>query len=778
MLCRHSVVFCMACMIAMATDCELRGEEIDQRIKKLITLPEIDQAYKEAKEKEEGHVTQLNKLFARKTSITEKMDNLNKMLPALELLDTDSANLSGIIDFTCSLAENVSSKVRVLDLAKSRVFKAIQRVDDILDLKFCTDGVKVAMETNDYEKAAANIHRYLCLDENVIKQSMQDGSESSSINASLKVLKEARVEMSSVVSEQFDIAVANGDLASVERFFKIFPLLKMEDEGLEKFSSYMCKEIAKSSQQNLRQGLNIEPGQQRFNLIFADVLTLLFEGIARTVEKQQPLVETYYGPGKLFTLIKNIQVECDKQMKDIVDQFMIVRNFKTTAAEVQKSLLSSKKSEEAKYPDPKELEALLTEVTAISSRTELYLRFIKRRILSDIDTVFSSNQVKQEHKKELFSWISQCEVSHVIQEVIGYYIIMEEFYMRESVSKAIQMDSCESGSLTTSMTDDVFFILKQCIKRSMTSSSIDCVCAMLNHAISALDLNFRDALISQIKAGFPSGGMLDNISSAYSVMQTSLQQGKLQSVDEQTNVTRQQFLCTLNNSEVAAEHVQTLKNTLQQEVFLIFPHLSEQDKAKLDSCLTDLAVLSSKFQTVLQNGLSELTSASLKPEVKPLISNFLSVSHNITEDELLENEANDPWVQEVVYNLQVLLNKFQPYVSTQIFDQLISHLVNEIVVQLEKAVLKTTFNRNGALFFDKEIRFLVSYLTSITSWTVRDRFARLLQISTILNLEEISEIDDYWSAGTVTWRLTPAEVRQVLTLRIDFKTEDIRKLKL
>ena len=41
---------------------------------------------------------------------------------------------------------------------------------------------------------------------------------------------------------------------------------------------------------------------------------------------------------------------------------------------------------------------------------------------------------------------------------------MEEYYMRESIAKAIQLDNIEPGNLTSSMTDDVFFILKQCIK--------------------------------------------------------------------------------------------------------------------------------------------------------------------------------------------------------------------------------------------------------------------------------------------------------------------------
>lgn len=34
---------------------------------------------------------------------------------------------------------------------------------------------------------------------------------------------------------------------------------------------------------------------KRANVIYADTITLLFEGIARFIEINQPLVETYYG---------------------------------------------------------------------------------------------------------------------------------------------------------------------------------------------------------------------------------------------------------------------------------------------------------------------------------------------------------------------------------------------------------------------------------------------------------------------------------------------------
>lgn len=60
---------------------------------------------------------------------------------------------------------------------QTRLYNVIQRADDILDLKFCTDGVQTALRNEDYEQAAAHIHRYLSLDQSVIELSRQ-GEES------------------------------------------------------------------------------------------------------------------------------------------------------------------------------------------------------------------------------------------------------------------------------------------------------------------------------------------------------------------------------------------------------------------------------------------------------------------------------------------------------------------------------------------------------------------------------------------------------------------------
>uniref|UniRef100_A0A8C6F1T7 Conserved oligomeric Golgi complex subunit 4 n=1 Tax=Monodon monoceros TaxID=40151 RepID=A0A8C6F1T7_MONMO len=729
----------------------------------LTELQELEAVYQRLCGEEKVVERELDALLEQQNTIESKMVTLHRMGPNLQLIEGDAKQLAGMITFTCNLAENVSSKVRQLDLAKNRLYQAIQRADDILDLKFCMDGVQTALRNEDYEQAAAHIHRYLCLDKSVIELSRQ-GKEGSMIDANLKLLQEAEQRLKAIVTEKFAIATKEGDLPQVERFFKIFPLLGLHEEGLSKFSEYLCKQVASKAEENLLLVLGTDMSDRRAAVIFADTLTLLFEGIARIVETHQPIVETYYGPGRLYTLIKYLQVECDRQVEKVVDKFIKQRDYHQQFRHVQSNLMRNSTSEKI---EPRELDPILTEVTLMNARSELYLRFLRKRISSDFEVgdSMASEEVKQEHQKSLDKLLNNCLLSCTMQELIGLYITMEEYFMRETVNKAVALDTYEKGQLTSSMVDDVFYIVKKCIGRALSSSSIDCLCAMINLATTELESDFRDVLCNKLRMGFPATTFQDiqrGVTSAVNIMHSSLQQGKFDTKGiESTDEAKLSFLsdCTkLFNQGIGGEQAQ----------------------AKFDSCLSDLVAVSNKFRDLLQEGLMELNSTAIKPQVQPWINTFLSVSHNIEEEEFNDYEANDPWVQQFILNLEQQMAEFKASLSPVIYDSLTSLMTSLVAVELEKVVLKSTFNRLGGLQFDKELRSLIAYLTTVTTWTIRDKFARLSQMATILNLERVTEILDYWGAnsGPLTWRLTPAEVRQVLALRIDFRSEDIKRLRL
>uniref|UniRef100_A0A673AWN8 Conserved oligomeric Golgi complex subunit 4 n=1 Tax=Sphaeramia orbicularis TaxID=375764 RepID=A0A673AWN8_9TELE len=723
---------------------------------------------------------ELERLVGQEGTIHTKMLALQRMGPNLQLIGGDASQLSGMITFTCSLAENVSRKVRQLDLAKTRLYNVIQRADDILDLKFCTDGVQTALRNEDYEQAAAHIHRYLSLDQSVIELSRQ-GEESSAVDASLVMLQEAEQKLKVIVAEKLDEAVAAVDLAQVERFFKIFPLLGLHQQGLARFGQYLCTQLASKAEENLLLATGGDVSDKRAPLIFADTLTLLLEGIARVVETHQPIVETYYGPGHLYTLITHLQQECDKQAQKIVDKFIQQRGYHNKFQIVQNSMMKTIPGERI---EPRELDPVLTEVTLMNARAELYLRFLRRRIMADFE-VGDIQSITREHQQNVEKLLKHCLLSRTMQELIGYYIPMEEYYMRESVNKAVTMDTYEKGQLTSSMVDDCFYIVKKCISRALSSSSIDCLCAMINHANSVLESDFREVLYNKLRQGFPATTLQDiqrGVSSAVSLMQSSLQQGKFNTLGiESAEHAKAAFLVTLNNVEVCSENITTLKRNLENDCSKLFTQgTASGEQAKIESCLSDLVNTSTKFKDLLQEGLTELNTTAIKPQVKPWISGFLSISHNIEEEEFNDYEANDPWVQQLIVNLEQLMAEFKMALSPVIYDTLTSLMTSLISIEMEKTVLKCSFSRLGGLQFDKELRSLVAYLTTVTTWTIRDKFARLTQMATILNLERVTEILDYWgpNSGPLTWRLTPAEVRQVLALRIDFRSEDIKRLRL
>lgn len=65
---------------------------------------------------------------------------------------------------------------------------------------------------------------------------------------------------------------------------------------------------------------------------------------------------------------------------------------------------------------------------------------------------------------EIESMISSSDISKQMQVLIGDYLLLERYYMEQSVKKAMQMDTYEKDALVSSMIDDIFFIVKKCIR--------------------------------------------------------------------------------------------------------------------------------------------------------------------------------------------------------------------------------------------------------------------------------------------------------------------------
>ncbi|XP_072401947.1 conserved oligomeric Golgi complex subunit 4 [Diabrotica undecimpunctata] len=733
---------------------------------------------KKLEEEEENLIQDLNNMLNQKTFIEDKIKGIAKLIPTLNIITHEAQDLVNTVNEISVSSEKISGKIRALDTARSRVNECQARVSDLIDLEICSQGVQAAILDSDYEKGAAHVHRFLSMDQLLLKRTANDMDNVSNMLKSVRTLQDAASQLRAIVAHKFTEAVNTEDLVSIERFFKIFPLLGLHEEGIKEFCNYLRTKVSLTAEKNLKSAINTPPSDKRHTVIYADTLTLLYEGLARITDTHQPLLETYYGPGRLISAISILQKECDIQTKRVLLEWGKTRQIQKKIQIINdlSRMSSSSSFNKLEKIDPKDLDILIGEITLMHFRIELYFRFIQRKVINDAEVGIPNQEDRDKVFQTLENLIKNSGLTQSKHDLLSNYLRLEQYYMDESLAKAVTMDNLEPGQQTSSMVDDAFFIIRKCIRRSISTGSLDGICVIINNACRTLESDYGEILRSRLRQGYPSGYL--DLTQAYNVLQTSIQQGRLQSGD--TEQSRLAFLVALNNADSSIEYVDALCENVLKEIEQALPKMNINDRGKLESCLSGLSSVTTNLKDIIDYGIQQLRSSAIKPRVNPWVDQFLSISHHLTDDELSAYEAGESFVQTLIMNLETLLSSFKDILTSSNYDTFTQVLTTEVTQRLEKVVMKSSFNRLGGLVLDKEVRSLAGYITAATSWSVRDKFARLTQIATVLNLEQVNEIHDYWGNhdSALTWRLTPSELRTVMSLRSDFKVEEIRRLKL
>lgn len=125
-------------------------------------------------------------------------------------------------------------------------------------------------------------------------------------------------------------------------------------------------------------------------MAFADTLTLLFENFARVVEVNQLIIENYYGHGKLIQLFEILQRECDREVRKLIQEFHKNRQIQRRNGQINEFNKSTGQTNLGHFRkpsggsvdklNPKDIDALIGEITVMHARAELYVRFMRRRI--------------------------------------------------------------------------------------------------------------------------------------------------------------------------------------------------------------------------------------------------------------------------------------------------------------------------------------------------------------------------------------------------------------
>ncbi|XP_020273551.1 conserved oligomeric Golgi complex subunit 4-like [Asparagus officinalis] len=663
--------------------------------------------------------------------------------PLLSLARSDSSLLLSSLSSTASLADQVSSRVRQLDLAQSRVHLALSRIDAALHRSQSLDAARRSLDVEDYDSAAASVHSFLQIDAQF---------PSSSASEQRQQLLALKSKLESIIKAKLAAAVDAKDHNAILRFVRILPALGLQDDGLKIYVNYLRSVVGFRSKlefEHLKE-ISTDPAQDAAGSNFVACLTNLFKDIVLAVEENDEVLRNLGGEDGVVFAISSLQEECDSRGTQILKRYMDYRKITRLATEINSSSKNLLSVGVPEGPDPREVETYLEEILSLMHLGEDYTEFMMSKIrgLGFVDPEFGSKAVKR---------LSSGSFNGVVQELIGYYLVLEEFFMVENVRKAISIDEQQLDGLTTSMVDDVFFVLQSCCRRAISTGSMNSVFAVLSGATSLLSNEYQEALQQKMRE--------PNLGAKLFLGGVGVQK------------TGTEIATALNNIDVSAEYVLKLRHEIEEQCGQVFP--APVDREKVKTCLSEFAEMHNVFKQVLNAGMEQLGS-TITPRIRPVLDTVATISYELSDAEYEENEMNDPWVQKLLHAVESNIFWLQPFMTSNNYDLFVHLVIDFIVKRLEVIMMQKRFSQLGGLQLDREVRALVNHFSEMSQRPVRDKFARLSQMTTILNFERVSEILDFWgeNAGHMTWLLTPSEVRRVLGLRLDFKPETIAALRL
>ncbi|KAF2724016.1 golgi transport complex subunit Cog4 [Polychaeton citri CBS 116435] len=755
-----------------ASDDAAATEATARSIKDATTIDTVRATLAELGRREANVTARLDNLLASQKDLSRQLSRLDLARAQLGTHVVATRDISnGMLSSAATAANRISSSVRKLDQEQSAVKATLEVVEQVAELKACVLGVYGSMGApQDWETAASYLHRASLVPNGVI-----DGEFAEEIVPTAEVPDPPRVTLENAAESlcglflrEFEKAAKEGDGAKVTRFFKLFPLIGRADVGLDAYGRYVCSGIA------ARARTNMNTAQRREGAFYANALTKLFEHIAQIVDGHEPVVERHYGAGSMVKVIERIQVEADVQGGIILDTWSDERkvNRKLTDVKsypfnflVQSFLPSSKPTlptsrtgspapasgrvSEDEGVDMKEVDELLNEGATMLSRWSLYTRFLASKTVP-------LGEETEEAKLVLPDFIQhsnlQKKVSTLLIEVFNP---MATFFFRRSVEKGFQMDESPSGltlstnkqlaanpPFITSAVDDVMYIVNQVLQRTLVTSQRSVIASVVPAIGRVLGSDFFGMIQRKMRdESYPKAAI----------------QGALP--PENTIIA---FLVLINNLDISTDYVKRIIHTClgdanqangehDSPIIDAFPFGS--DAAFVERALRSMQ---SSYVAKTSELISEATEVMLKQVMRPrlrpvLIDTFRDVEYDVNPDEGNgdNNDPNENYIaQRFERGWQAFTLPVKRILTTANYEKLITTTVAHLARTLEKRIWSyyDRVNGIGAVRLERDIAGIVAVAVKGGRYELRDMFARCVQMTLVMNMEEeeweeISKLD-------------------------------------
>eukprot|EP00644_Phytophthora_capsici_P010320 jgi/Phyca11/553159/estExt2_Genewise1Plus.C_PHYCAscaffold_510165 len=352
-----------------------------------------------------------------------------------------------------------------------------------------------------------------------------------------------------------------------------------------------------------------------------------------------------------------------------------------------------------------------------------------------------------------------------VQELCGVYVLLERFYVFQSVHKATAIaepQELEHGVYVSSVVEDVSFVLNKAFFRASQCMNYHTALSIVIALVDALESQYLPAILALPSRPLSFSDML------------------LQVVDEDLARTLQEearLIMTINSAFMSGEFVRGLQEKIEEYSSAGFP----SDAPILECLPTPINDLTEAFHSIVSNEVQEVLSRSLRKRLLEVIQLQMDeqLKYVLTSAEYdAFGSRGSPLLrlveQEIMKNRE--LQRYERALCNTPFEDLVEAVTQELTSCLEHALLKSKkpCNDLGALQLEREVTDILARVsTLVPQKSLRSAFTRLFQVVFILNLMQPSHVLDYLSS--IREELSLETIATLLQMRVDFKEKDVAR---
>ncbi|KAH3675110.1 hypothetical protein WICMUC_002766 [Wickerhamomyces mucosus] len=724
-----------------------------------------------------------------------------------------SSNLNTILNDAGSLSLNITAKVRILDIERSRVKLTLDYVSKVKTLRNLILATNSNIELQNWKFVCESIDqiRKLPLNGEFINTVVPstDVPESPSI-----ILNKWIEELTEIFIQNFEKASNDSNVENLTFYFQLFPLLGKSNIGLDCYSKFICNIISSQNRLIINNQSLIEK-QDKLGF-FPAALTRLLEIVAKIINQHSNIIVKYYGLKSMKDIIFKIQKETDSQSGLIIDIFY---DYKKIDSIINNYINKFKFNELNKNIDDNDqisivkINELISEFSKFLKYWSMYCKFITikfKEYNQDNDNNDQNYNLPKFLIDSKFSKKLNDKILPSLEKLIIFFVkksLVESFQLVEFTNLSTYLSQNKNYNHSkisspdpipiVSIVEDLIMILSFTFKSILETGQFQFVKSLIVKLKNFVEIDYLLVLNKHLKQLYPksntklsndSNKIISNDIKSYnnkqSTMNNFFQRGasalnQLTQTDNYEDDSNNnyyddnddddvkklhKFIILLNTLQIGIEYFDKLSLNNDNLITSNFPF--DSDSIKLSNNFNNLnQFFQTKSKEFIDENLTILFNQIFKSKLKTILNDFFKENQYLISSGNLINERDEnltafnfikSWNQLIVPYIKVLHPK--------IYDDLLKLIVSSISLQLEQKLwnLNQNINELGSIKLEKDISTIISEVTK-SKYHLRDYFLKITQIIMVLGFDR-EEDDDQLE---LNWVLTPIERKKARSLRVD-----------